>query len=91
MPLMDLDTEFAIKWQHVYDIQTREGLNDPVKVFEYLNWFYVIEGNKRVSVLKYLNNYSYQGMSPGWSRSMTKPTRTYACTTNSWIFIKRRV
>ncbi len=61
MPLMDLDTEFAIKWQHVYDIQTREGLNDPVKVFEYLNWFYVIEGNKRVSVLKYLNNYSYQG------------------------------
>ena len=61
MPLMDLDTEFAIKWQHVYDIQTRAGLNAPVKVFEYLNWFYVIEGNKRVSVLKYLNNYSYQG------------------------------
>ncbi|HOQ76440.1 MAG TPA: BMP family ABC transporter substrate-binding protein [Thermoclostridium sp.] len=61
MPLMDVDTEFAVKWQHVYDVQTSEGLNDPIKVYEYLNWFYVIEGNKRVSVLKYLSNYSYQG------------------------------
>ncbi|MDI9513823.1 MAG: BMP family ABC transporter substrate-binding protein [Clostridiaceae bacterium] len=61
MPLMDEDTEFAMKWQNVYNIQTLEGLNDPIKVYEYLNWFYVVEGNKRVSVLKYLDNYSYHG------------------------------
>jgi basic membrane lipoprotein Med (substrate-binding protein (PBP1-ABC) superfamily) len=61
MPLMDEDTEFAMKWQNVYNIQTQEGLNDPIKVYEYLNWFYVVEGNKRVSVLKYLDNYSYHG------------------------------
>lgn len=61
MPLMDVDTEFAMKWQHVYNIQTRKGLSDPIKVYEYLNWFYVVEGNKRVSVLKFLENYSYRG------------------------------
>jgi basic membrane lipoprotein Med (substrate-binding protein (PBP1-ABC) superfamily) len=35
------------------------GLRDAIKVYEYLNWFYVIEGNKRVSVLKYLDVFSY--------------------------------
>ena len=52
-PLMRENTEFADKWQHVYDIQQAEGLRDPIKVFEYLNWFYVVEGNKRVSVLRH--------------------------------------
>ena len=31
------------------------GIRDPVKVYEYMNKFYVLEGNKRVSVLKYFN------------------------------------
>ncbi len=53
-PLMGENTEFAEKWQKVHDIQMEEGLRDPVKVYEYLNWFYVVEGNKRVSVLRYL-------------------------------------
>lgn len=61
MPLMEVDTEFAIKWQNVYNIQINGGLRDPVKVYEYLNWFYIIEGNKRISVLKYLDIYSYHG------------------------------
>lgn len=52
-PLMGEGTEFAEKWQHVYDIQQEEGLRDPIKVYEYLNWFYVVEGNKRVSVLRF--------------------------------------
>ncbi len=52
-PLMGENTEFASKWQHVHDIQRDEGLRDPIKVYEYLNWFYVVEGNKRVSVLRY--------------------------------------
>lgn len=61
MPLMEPDTEFAVKWQHVYDIQNGEGLRDAIKVYEYLNWFYVVEGNKRVSVLKYMDVYSFHG------------------------------
>ncbi len=61
MPLMEIESEFAFKWQNVHNIQVREGLRDPIKVYEYLNWFYVVEGNKRVSVLKYLDIYSYHG------------------------------
>lgn len=61
MPLMEPDSEFAIKWQNVCKIQVNEGLRDPIKVYEYLNWFYVVEGNKRVSVLKYMDIYSYHG------------------------------
>lgn len=59
MPLMQEGTEFSGKWDAVYKIQVREGLRDPIKVYEFLNWFYVIEGNKRVSVLKYLDVFSY--------------------------------
>lgn len=59
MPLMDEDTEFSGKWEAVYEAQMNEGLRDPIKVYEFLNWFYVIEGNKRVSVLKYLDVFSY--------------------------------
>ncbi|MCX7771886.1 MAG: BMP family ABC transporter substrate-binding protein, partial [Clostridia bacterium] len=61
MPLMDIDSEFASKWQNVCNIQNEEGLRDPIKVYEYLNWFYIVEGNKRVSVLKYLDIYSFHG------------------------------
>ncbi len=59
MPLMDFDTEFSNKWEAVYQAQMNEGLREPIKVYEYLNWFYVVEGNKRVSVLKYLDVFSY--------------------------------
>lgn len=59
MPIMEADSEMAKKWQNVCDIQNDEGLRDPVKAYEYLNWFYIIEGNKRISVLKYMDVYSY--------------------------------
>lgn len=59
MPLMDDYTEFSLKWDAVYRAQIDEGLRDPIKVYEFLNWFYVVEGNKRVSVLKYLDVFSY--------------------------------
>ena len=59
MPLMKEDSEFAIKWDAVYHAQINEGLREPVKVYEYLNWFYVIEGNKRISVLKYMDVLRY--------------------------------
>ena len=54
MPLMDEDSEFASKWQNLYQAQLEEGIRDPIRVFEYRRQFYVEEGNKRVSVLKYL-------------------------------------
>lgn len=61
MPIMDASSEFAAKWQKVYSFQCKEGLTDPIKAYEYLNWYYVIEGNKRVSVSKYVDVYSYSG------------------------------
>lgn len=54
MPLMDEDSEFAIKWMKLYDHHIQDGINDPIKVYEYINRYYVQEGNKRVSVLNHL-------------------------------------
>ncbi len=56
MPVMAESTEFARKWMNVYQVQTEDGIDDPVQVREYLGRFYVQEGNKRVSVMKYLGN-----------------------------------
>ncbi len=53
MPLLDFKTEFGSKWNNLYESHIEEGIRDPIKVFEYMNKFYVVEGNKRVSVLKY--------------------------------------
>lgn len=53
MPLMDLDSEFAAKWQSLCESHLEEGIRDAVKVYEYMNRYYVEEGNKRVSVLKF--------------------------------------
>ncbi|HHX62609.1 MAG TPA: BMP family ABC transporter substrate-binding protein [Epulopiscium sp.] len=52
MPIMPLKSEFASKWMSLYKIHIDEGIRDPIKVYEYYNLFYVMEGNKRVSVLK---------------------------------------
>ena len=53
MPLLEPDTEFANKWSNLCDAHLEEGIHTPIIAFEYLNKFYVQEGNKRVSVLKY--------------------------------------
>ena len=58
MPLLDSQSEFAGKWIHLCTSLQEEGLRDPIKVYEFMNRFYVLEGNKRVSVLKYLDAYS---------------------------------
>ena len=58
MPLLDESTEFADKWEALYRSHLSEGIREPVKVYEYLNRYYVEEGNKRVSVLKYCGAYS---------------------------------
>jgi basic membrane lipoprotein Med (substrate-binding protein (PBP1-ABC) superfamily) len=54
MPIMKDRTEMAEKWANLYDAQIEEGIRDPIQVYEYMLHFYVQEGNKRVSVLKYL-------------------------------------
>ena len=53
MPLMASDSEFASKWQSLCAAHLEEGIREPIKVCEYLNRYYVEEGNKRVSVLKF--------------------------------------
>ena len=54
MPLLPENTEFGIKWMKLYNSHIKEGIRDPIKVYEYINQYFVQEGNKRVSVLKYL-------------------------------------
>lgn len=55
MPVMEEGSEFADKWEHLCQAHLEEGIRDAVKAYEYLNRFYIEEGNKRVSVLKYFD------------------------------------
>ncbi|MDR0858478.1 MAG: BMP family ABC transporter substrate-binding protein [Oscillospiraceae bacterium] len=52
MPLLDPETEFGAKWQNLYIYQLRDGIQDAVTLYEFLGFYYVQEGNKRVSVLR---------------------------------------
>ncbi len=61
MPLLEDKSEFALKWGGLYDYQIEEGIQDPILAYEYMNRFYVQEGNKRVSVMKFLGAYSIHG------------------------------
>ena len=54
MPLLDEGTEFASKWSALHHSVVESGMREPIKVLEYMNKFYVLEGNKRISVQKYL-------------------------------------
>lgn len=58
MPLLPAESEFGLKWESVYNHQVDDGINDPIVAYEFMNQFYVQEGNKRVSVMKYLETYS---------------------------------
>lgn len=61
MPLLEERTEFAAKWAALYDHQAEEGIHDPIVAYEFMNKYYVLEGNKRVSVLKYVGAFSIMG------------------------------
>ncbi len=52
MPILDENTEFGSKWISLCGAQLDEGITDPISCFEYLGYFYVQEGHKRVSVLR---------------------------------------
>lgn len=71
MPLLDEDTEFAQKWNALCDAHLSVGIRDPIKAYEYMNKFYVEEGNKRVSVMKY-----YEAMSIPGSVTRIVPRRS---------------
>ena len=53
MPILEAKSEFAVKWMNLSEAQVNEGIRDPIIAYEYMNRYYVVEGNKRVSVLKY--------------------------------------
>ncbi|MDO4311525.1 MAG: BMP family ABC transporter substrate-binding protein [Eubacteriales bacterium] len=55
MPLLKDGTEFAGKWASLSTSHIQEGIREPIKAYEYMNRFYVEEGNKRVSVVKFFD------------------------------------
>ena len=62
-PLLPQETEFEMKWSELCAAHlSDEGIRDPIVCFEYLGNFYVQEGNKRVSVLRYFDAPAVPGM-----------------------------
>ena len=62
MPLIPDKSEFAMKWQNLCLYHLGDtGIRDPIFCYEFLGRFYVQEGNKRVSVLKYFDAASIMG------------------------------
>ena len=61
MPILDEGSEFAQKWSDLSTSVEVDGLREPVKAYEYMNQFYIEEGNKRVSVSKYFDGISIPG------------------------------
>ena len=62
MPLLSADSEFGIKWRDLCNAHLSDaGIRDPISCYEFLGRFYVQEGNKRVSVLKYFGAASIPG------------------------------
>ena len=57
LPLLDSKSEFGTKWINLCKAHLGDtGITDPIMCFEYLGNFYVQEGNKRVSVLRYFDS-----------------------------------
>ena len=54
LPILEGGSEFASKWERLCESVEAEGVNQPITVLEYLGYYYVIEGNKRTSVMKFL-------------------------------------
>ena len=52
-PLLEEGSEFAAKWSSLAASHVKEGIRDSIVAVEYLNRFYVVEGHKRVSVLRF--------------------------------------
>ena len=62
-PLLEPETEFATKWIRLCEAHLSDtGIRDPIECYEYLGNFYVQEGNKRVSVLKFFGAVQIPGV-----------------------------
>ena len=62
MPLLSEDSEFGLKWRNLCNAHLSDAdIRDPISCYEFLGRFYVQEGNKRVSVLKYFGATSIPG------------------------------
>ena len=62
-PLLNLDSEFGAKWVTLCSAHLGEtGIQNPIVCYEYLGNFYVLEGNKRVSVLRHFDAPRIPGM-----------------------------
>ncbi len=61
LPLLEENSEFAAKWAALAEAHLAEGIRDPITAVEYMNRYYVVEGNKRVSVLRYFGCPSVTG------------------------------
>ncbi len=61
-PLLDADSEFAVKWMALCRAHLSDtGISEPIDCYEYLGNFYVQEGNKRVSVLRWFGAVTIPG------------------------------
>lgn len=74
MPLLDAYSEFANKWSVLEKNIEAEGLREPIKAYEFMNKFYVVEGNKRVSVSKFLDTVDIPAEV---TRIVTKPSEDF--------------
>ncbi len=81
MPILSADTEFAYKWINLCEAHLQSGIRDPIRVYEYLWKYYVAEGNKRVSVLKYYEASSFEAeiirLIPQWDENDPAIERYY--------------
>lgn len=79
MPLLPEDSEFGSKWASLYKHQINDGISDPIIAYEFMNQFYVQEGNKRVSVMKYLKTHSLPASVTRWvpKKSDDKENKVY--------------
>ena len=71
-PILPENSEFASKWINLCEAHLSEdGIRDPITCMEYLGKFYVMEGHKRVSVLRSFDAPTITGtvtrMIPAWS------------------------
>lgn len=55
LPLLEENSEFAAKWGALAQAHLAEGIREPIKAVEYKNRYYVVEGHKRVSVLRFFD------------------------------------
>ena len=78
-PTIKDSSEFINKWINLYIVHLNEGIRDPITVYEYMHEYYVEEGNKRVSILKYFDAVSIPAyvtrIIPPWSED--KDVRIY--------------